>query len=64
MNETQEISLQLTLGEVNQILDGLGGLPYRQVYQLIGKIQRQAETQLQQPEQANSLSQETQFVSE
>ena len=64
MNETQEISLQLTLGEVNQILDALGGIPYRQVYQLIGKIQRQAEAQLQQPEQTNSFYQEVPVVSE
>lgn len=64
MNETQEISLQLTLGEVNQVLDALGGIPYRQVYQLIGKIQRQAEAQLQQPEQTNSFSQEVPVVSE
>jgi hypothetical protein len=38
MNEPQEIQLTLTLGEVNQILDALGGIAYRQVYQLIGKI--------------------------
>jgi hypothetical protein len=64
MNESQEISIQLTLGEVNQILDALGALPYRQVYQLVGKIQRQGEAQLQQPESTNSFSQEPQLVSE
>jgi hypothetical protein len=64
MNESQEISIQLTLGEVNQILDALGGLPYREVYQLVGKIQRQGEAQLQQPEPTNSFSQEPQLVSE
>jgi hypothetical protein len=52
------------LGEVNQILDALGGLPYREVYQLVGKIQRQGEAQLQQPEPTNSFSQEPQLVSE
>ncbi|HBL14407.1 MAG TPA: hypothetical protein DD379_24070 [Cyanobacteria bacterium UBA11162] len=60
MNEKQEISIRLTLGEVNQILEALGALPYRQVYQLIGKIQGQGEAQLQQPEPTNSFSQEVQ----
>lgn len=63
MNETSEIQIQLTLGEINQILDALGSLPYRQVYQLIGKIQQQAESQLQQFERPNELSPETEFVS-
>lgn len=43
----QEIQLQLTLPEVNQILDALGEKSYKQVYQLIIKIQQQAEAQLQ-----------------
>jgi len=64
MNEKQEISIELTLGEINQILEALGGLPYRQVYQLIGKIQRQGEAQLQQPEPINSFSQEVEVVNE
>jgi len=64
MNDTQEIQLTLTLGEVNQILDALGGIAYRQVYQLIGKIQVQAEAQLQPPANSNSLPQEPQTVSE
>ena len=42
-----EIQLQLTLAEVNQILDALGQKAYKEVYQLIGKIQQQAEGQLQ-----------------
>lgn len=64
MNETQEIKITLTLGEVNQILDALGNVPYRQVFQLIGKIQTQAEAQLQQPANSNLLPQEAQIVSE
>jgi hypothetical protein len=64
MNEPQEIQLTLSLGEVNQVLDALGGIPYRQVYQLIGKIQTQAEAQLQPQTTSNSLSQEPQIVSE
>jgi len=62
MNETKEISLQLTLGEINQILEALGSVPYREVYQLIGKIKEQAQAQLQQPEPTNSFSQETEIV--
>lgn len=43
----QEINLTLTLAEINQILDALGDKPYKQIYQLVDKIQRQAESQLQ-----------------
>ncbi|TRU85933.1 MAG: hypothetical protein EWV76_13430 [Microcystis novacekii Mn_MB_F_20050700_S1] len=64
MNESEEISLKLTLGEVNQVLEALGTMPYRQVYQLIGKIQRQGEAQLQQPESPDSFSQEVEIVSD
>ncbi|MBO3461275.1 hypothetical protein G7B40_031785 [Aetokthonos hydrillicola Thurmond2011] len=64
MNENQEVQLTLSIGEVNQILDALGNIPYRQIYQLIGKIQRQAEDQLQPPANANILPMESQIVSE
>ncbi len=64
MNEFQEIKIALTLGEVNQILDALGSVPYRQVFQLIAKIQTQAEAQLQPPAYSNSLPLETQTVRE
>jgi hypothetical protein len=47
----QELQLQLSLAEVNQILDALGEKSYKQVYQLIIKIQQQAEHQLQQNDQ-------------
>jgi|GEM_PF-551527 hypothetical protein len=70
MDETSEIEIKLTLGEINQILDALGSQPYRQVYQLIGKIQVQAESQLQQPrasvikaDQANGITPTTEFIS-
>ena len=64
MNENQEVQLTLSVGEVNQILDALGNIPYRQIYQLIGKIQRQAEDQLQPSANANLLAQESQIVSD
>lgn len=40
------IQLKLELNEVNQILEALGRQPYAQVFQLINKIQVQAEQQL------------------
>jgi hypothetical protein len=43
----QEIQLRLTLSEVNQILDVLGDKSYKQVYELVNKIQMQATAQLQ-----------------
>lgn len=42
----QEIQINLTLPEVNQILEALGQKPYAEVYQLVGKIQQQAEAQI------------------
>ena len=43
----QTVQLQLTLAEVNLILEALSEKSYKQVYQLVGKIQQQAEAQLQ-----------------
>ncbi len=42
----QEIQLQLTLAEVNQILEALGEKSYKDVFQLVSKIQAQAKAQL------------------
>jgi hypothetical protein len=42
----QEIQLQLTLAEVNQILEALGERSYKEVFQLVTKIQTQASAQL------------------
>jgi hypothetical protein len=47
----QQVELELTLAEVNQILDALSDKSYKQVYQLIIKIQQQAENQLQKNDQ-------------
>ncbi|MEW9552240.1 hypothetical protein [Nonomuraea sp. NPDC050783] len=44
--DQQQISLSLTVAEANAVLDALGRLPYVQVYELIGTIQEQAQTQL------------------
>jgi hypothetical protein len=43
----QEIELRLTLAEINQILDALGQKQYKDVYQLVTKIQQQAQAQLE-----------------
>ena len=42
----QEINLKLGVDDVNMILEGVGGLPFARVYQLVGKIQEQAADQL------------------
>lgn len=42
----QEIQLTLTLSEVNQILATLGEKAYKEVFQLVSKIQAQASSQL------------------
>jgi hypothetical protein len=42
----EQISLNLTIAETNQILEALGDLPYAKVFQLIEKIKAQAEAQL------------------
>ena len=47
----QQVELELTLAEVNQILDALGDKSYKEVYQLIIKIQQQAENHLQKNDQ-------------
>lgn len=41
-----KIKLELTVPEVNQILDALGRLPYAEVYELIGTLQQQAQPQV------------------
>ena len=43
----EQISINLTLEETNQILDALGQLPYVRVFQLVNKIKAQAEAQLE-----------------
>ena len=43
----KEIQLTITIDEANLILEGLGGMPFKRVFGLIGKIQQQAGEQLQ-----------------
>jgi len=43
----EKITLSLTLDEANLLLKALGEMPFREVFELIGKIQQQANQQLQ-----------------
>lgn len=43
------MKLELTIGDVNMILQALGAAPYGQVYELVMKIQMQAQPQVQAP---------------
>jgi hypothetical protein len=43
---TQDLTLKLSLEEVNLVLEGLGNLPFARVFGLIGRIQEQASAQL------------------
>jgi len=42
----QQIELQLTIDDVNLILEALGNLQFAKVYTLIGRIQEQAAQQI------------------
>lgn len=46
------IKLELSLEEVNAILAGLGKLPYEAVFQIVAKVQAQAQEQLKQQQEA------------
>ncbi len=41
------ITLELTVDEINLVLEAVGQLPFARVFQLVGKIQSQAAAQLQ-----------------
>jgi hypothetical protein len=49
----QEIKLVLTLDEINQILSALGSQPYKDVFQVVTKIQQQAQAQLESQQPAD-----------
>ena len=42
----KELTLKLTLDQTNKVLEGLGQLPYMQVYEVIQTINMQANEQL------------------
>lgn len=43
---TQQLSLNLTIAEINAILDALGQRPYADVFPLVDKIKAQSQAQL------------------
>ncbi|MDX1520683.1 MAG: hypothetical protein R3264_03570 [Anaerolineae bacterium] len=56
------IQLNLELHEINRILEALGDQPYKEVFELIAKIQGQAQAQLaeaSQPEKEISRTEES-----
>lgn len=42
----KELTFKLTIEEANLVLEGLGTMPFKTVFALIGKIQNQAAAQL------------------
>jgi hypothetical protein len=47
------MKLELTINDVNMILQALGNAPYAQVFELVEKIRTQAQAQVQTTEQQN-----------
>jgi hypothetical protein len=45
------MKLELTINDVNMILQALGNAPYAQVFELVEKIRTQAQAQVQTTEQ-------------
>lgn len=45
MSKERELTVSLTLDEVNTVLEGLGHLPFMKVYRIIEKIHMQATAQ-------------------
>ncbi len=43
------LDLRVTVDEANLILEGLGEMPFRRVYALVARLQRQAGRQLGEP---------------
>ena len=46
------MKLELTIAEINMILQALGNAPYAQVFELVQKIQQQAQAQIAEQENA------------
>jgi len=54
----KELKLTLTLDEANLVLQALGQLPFVQVHELVGKIQMQSQSQLQNDNNNGSVKKE------
>jgi sensor histidine kinase regulating citrate/malate metabolism len=53
INNGALMKIELTLNEINTILGALGAQPYTQVFQLVTKIQQQAQEQLKTEEKSD-----------
>jgi hypothetical protein len=49
------MKLDLTLPEINVIMQALGQMPYASVFELVTKIREQAQAQLAQPQGASDV---------
>jgi len=47
------MKIELTINEINTLLQSLGNMPYAQVFELVDKIRTQAQSQMQAAEQTN-----------
>jgi len=47
------MKLDLTLNEINAIMQALGQMPYASVFELIAKIREQAQAQITQQQEAS-----------
>jgi hypothetical protein len=52
----KQIGFKVSIEEANLILEGLGHLPFAQVYRLVEKLQGQASEQMKEEVQADSPS--------
>ena len=55
-NGNQKIRLELTIDEINVILNALGQMPYVQVVSILNNISKQAESQFKSKEDTDKLS--------
>lgn len=51
----EKLKLELTVKDINTVLQSLGQMPYMQVAELIGLVKNQAEAQLQPQTQPESV---------
>jgi hypothetical protein len=55
-NGDQKIKLELTIDEINVVLNALGQMPYVQVVNILNNISRQAESQFKSKEDTDKQS--------
>lgn len=49
MEQSAKINLELSLDEINVILDSLSNMPFKAVFNVIQNVQRQAQAQINPP---------------